>query len=144
MARRDSDESYVLNLCDEVLGMPGLRQHRFPFLLGDVGSSGRRVRLPVDAYYPDLRLVIEYREIQHTRPIAHFDKPNRLTISGVHRGEQRKVYDQRRREVLPGNGVTLIELDHSLFSHTPQGRLHRVPIEDQAVVTRLLTDLATP
>ncbi|WP_324134173.1 hypothetical protein [Bosea sp. (in: a-proteobacteria)] len=142
--KRERDEAYILDLCDDVLGMQALRQHRFPFLLGDAGSSGRRVCLPVDAYYPDLRLVIEYREAQHTRPIAHFDKPHRLTISGVHRGEQRRVYDQRRREVLPVNGITLIELDHTLFSHTLNGRLHRVPSEDRAVLTRLLTGLTSP
>lgn len=33
--RPESDECYVLNLCDEVLKIKGLRQHKFDFLKGD-------------------------------------------------------------------------------------------------------------
>jgi hypothetical protein len=91
---KDSDENYVLNLCDEVLNQKGLRQHRFDFLRGDSGT-----KLPVDIYYPSLNLVIEYRETQHTNSVKHFDKPDVMTVSGVHRGEQRKIYDQRRRDI---------------------------------------------
>jgi hypothetical protein len=50
--RENSDEAYVLDLCDEVLGEQGLRQHRFEWLLGDSGAAGRRTRLPVDSYWP--------------------------------------------------------------------------------------------
>ena len=38
------DETYVIDLCDEVLGIKAIRQHRFPFLKGDGNSL-----LPVDA-----------------------------------------------------------------------------------------------
>lgn len=40
-ARADSDESYVIDLC-EVLGERARRQHRFDWLLGDPGSAGAR------------------------------------------------------------------------------------------------------
>jgi len=56
-ARSTSDESYVIDLCDEVLKLKAHRQHRFDFLKGDSGT-----RLPVDAYYPSLNLVIEFKE----------------------------------------------------------------------------------
>ena len=52
--RSDSDESYVIDLCDEVLGELALRQHTFDFLRGDPSESclsGKK--LPVDAYYPN-------------------------------------------------------------------------------------------
>jgi hypothetical protein len=32
---------------------------------------------------------VEVYEQQHDQPVAHFDKPDKLTISGVHRCEQR-------------------------------------------------------
>ncbi|MCX5275035.1 hypothetical protein [Streptomyces virginiae] len=90
MATRDgSDEAYVVGLCERILGENALPQHRFDWLLGDPGSGGRRVQLPVDAFWPGHQLVVEYRELQHDQPMPHFDKPNRLTVSGVHRGEQR-------------------------------------------------------
>ena len=44
MSKRD--ESYVIDLCDLVLGLRAKRQHRFDFLRGDSGRSH-----PVDAYY---------------------------------------------------------------------------------------------
>ena len=48
--RADSDEFYVLDLCDAALGVAGSRQHRFKWLQGDVSPiTGRTVCLPVDS-----------------------------------------------------------------------------------------------
>ncbi|MFA6186848.1 MAG: hypothetical protein WC770_06535 [Phycisphaerae bacterium] len=124
-SRQSSDEWYVIDLCDQILGQKGSRQHKFPFLLGDAGKNGKKRKLPVDAYYRDLNLVIEYTEEQHRKPINHFDKPHIKTISGVHRGEQRKIYDQRRREVLPQNGIRLIEIPCHIFSCNNQKKIIR-------------------
>ena len=44
-SRKDSDEFYVINLCDDILGLKALRQHTFDFLRGD-GTPGRK--LPED------------------------------------------------------------------------------------------------
>lgn len=74
------DEQYVINHCDRLLRMKAQRQHRFEFLRGDPGKNGKRSTLPVDAFYPELNLVIEYREIQHSKPVTIFDE--RLTCSG--------------------------------------------------------------
>lgn len=125
--RADSDEAYILDLCDELLGWRAQREHRFPFLLGDPGKSGRRTSLPVDAYYPDLALVIEYQERQHFEAVAHFDKPWKLTVSGVHRGEQRRIYDARREEVLPQHGIKLVVLRCDQFERSGAKRLKRTP-----------------
>ncbi len=103
--RSDSDEAYVIDLCDALLSEHASRQHRFDWLVGDPGRDGRRRSLPVDAYYAEHRLVIEYRERQHDEPVAHFDKPNALTVSGVHRGIQRRIYDDRRAVEIPAHGL---------------------------------------
>lgn len=128
-SRSDSDEAYVLDLCDEVIGETGQRQHRFDWLRGDPGRSGRSVRLPVDAYWPNCGLVVEYREIQHDRPTPHFDKPDRLTVSGVHRGEQRAIYDRRREELIPAQGLRLVILRPADLAADARSRLkrHRAP-----------------
>ena len=125
--RNHSDETYFIDLCDEVLQKKALRQHRFDFLKGDSGA-----RLPVDAYYPELHLVIEYCEKQHTEEVKFFDK--RKTVSGMSRGEQRKLYDQRRREVLPQHGIKLIELGYNDFDHTRNKQLVRNKEKDISVV----------
>jgi len=121
------DEHYIITLCDELLGREAVRQHHFSFLLGD---SGRM--LPVDAFYPDLKLVIEYRERQHSEPVAFFDR--KATVSGVARGLQRALYDQRRRDILRQNGIALVELCYSEFSHTKGKRLLRNREEDLSVL----------
>jgi hypothetical protein len=92
--RAASDEAYVLSLCDEILGERGQRQHRFVWLRGDPGATGRRASLPVDAFYPSHALVVEYHERQHDAAVGLFDR--RQMVSGVSRGEQRRRYDERR------------------------------------------------
>jgi transposase-like protein len=130
---RDSDEHYVIDLCDRVLTLEAERQYRgFDFLRG---SS--RTPLPVDAYYRAKALVIEYHERQHSEPVAHFDK--RHTCSGCNRAEQRQRYDELRRTEIPRQGIRLIELDYSMFQHTGRKRLKRDTAEDKAVIRKKLS-----
>ena len=137
MPRRTlSDESYVIDLCDEVLGTPALRQHRFDWLRGDARPGKQGTRLPVDAYYPEQQLVVEYREHQHTEVVPFMDR--RMTLSGVDRGTQRAIYDRRRRDLLPQHGITLLELSYTDFAHDKNKRLHRRRDEDLAVVRQAL------
>ena len=133
--KRPKDESYVIDLCDAVLGQTARRGHRFDFLRGDVSRTGRRAALPVDAYYPDLKLVIEYHEQQHSTAAPFFDR--RATPSGVSRGEQRKYYDDLRRKLLPQHGIELVVLDYREFSHDRRGRLLRVPEDRKVIEDRL-------
>lgn len=135
-SRKNSDEFYVIDLCDEVLGAKASRQHKFDFLRGD-GTHGRM--LPVDAYYSDRKLVVEYRERQHTESVALFDKKS--TVSGVSRGEQRRIYDKRRRDVLPRHGIKLVEISYSDLMHDNRKRLMRDRQNDLAVIRRLFSIL---
>jgi hypothetical protein len=130
------DECYILDLCDKALGVVGERQYRFSFLVGDADCKGRCVKLHVDVYYPTLGLAVEYRERQHSEPVRIMDR--RATISGCSRGEQRKRYDERRRSVLPQNGITLLELDYRMFGHDRSKRLVRNLEADFAVVQTTL------
>jgi len=125
--RSNSDEFYVLDICDKILGIASIRQHRFDFLRGDSGS-----KLPVDAYCQEINLVVEFKEKQHTEKVGFFDK--RMTVSGIGRGEQRARYDQLRREILPKNGIDLIEFDYSEFEHTRSKKLLRNNESDAKVI----------
>lgn len=138
VGRESSDEAYVLALCDEALDEVGQRQHRFEWLRGDPGRTGRRAKLPVDGYWPRANVVVEYREMQHDRPVPHFDKPDRLTVSGVHRGLQRAVYDARREELIPVNGIRLVIITPADLDSTPRGRLRRNQEQDLLRIRRLL------
>lgn len=129
------DEHYIIDLCDRVLGLQALRQHRFPFLKGDPNQRGACRPLPVDAFYPSLELVIEYRERQHSERVPFMDR--RPTVSGCSRGEQRRRYDERRRTCLAANGITLVELEFSMFEHDSRKRLRRVPNDTSVVRAKL-------
>ncbi len=131
--RKDSDEAYVIDLCDEVLTLKGSRQHKFDFLKGDAGT-----KLPVDVFYPSLNLVIEYRERQHTEPVKLFD--GLQTVSGVSRGEQRKIYYQRRRDVLPQHGIKLIEINYDDFDYDSRKRVIRKYTRDLIKLKHLLNN----
>jgi hypothetical protein len=127
-----SDEHYVIDLCDRALGLKSLRQHTFDFLRGDPGKNGVGRQLPVDAYYHDLNLVIEYRERQHFESVKFFDQ--KKTVSRMSRGQQRALYDQRRRDVLPQHGIALVEFDFDQFRHKSNRRLVRDEAVDLEVV----------
>lgn len=134
--RSESDEHYLIDLCDRILGRTALRQHRFEFLVGDPSpKTKRRLVLPVDAYYPDLNLVVEVMERQHEEVAPLFDQ--RVTVSGVSRGEQRRVYDLRRAEILPKNGIYLIVLDVAKFPVSSRKKLLRRTEEDEIVLRKL-------
>lgn len=129
--RGDSDEAYIIQICDEILKETAIKQHRFDFLRGDSG-----VMLPVDAYYPNLNLVIEYMERQHSEPVKFFDK--KQTVSGVGRGEQRKIYDERKRTLIPENGINFIIFGYEEFEHTNSKRLVRNFNEDAKIILNKL------
>ena len=134
-ARQHSDEAWIIDICDAELKCEGLRQHHFPFLLGDPGPSGRRAPLPVDAFYPDFSLVVEYHERQHTQRVNFFDE--RMTVSGVARGEQRRRYDDYRRTLLPQHGYRLVVFDYLEFETTSAGRLRRTSRDKDVVAAKL-------
>lgn len=115
MSRADSDEYYILGLCDEILGVPGVRQARFDWLRGDPSAKRPRgTKLPVDGYWSGLRLVVEFQEEQHSEAVELFDR--RQTVSGVGRGEQRRLYDERKRTAIPAHGLRLVVIDKAAFT----------------------------
>lgn len=139
--RAHSDETYVIDCCDKVLGLTANRQKRFDFLVGDLHKNGKtRTKLPVDAYYESLRLVIEYREIQHFEAVSHFDKPHKKTISGVTRDEQRKKYDKLREELLPQHDINLVVIPYSDFSCDTQNKIIRNEENDIEIVRKALKE----
>ena len=82
-------ERYCAKLVSDALGGIEYKSgHRFPFLRGDpTPKRPNGVTLPVDAYYPDFRLVLEFREAQHySDRVALWD--NRITATGQMRKEQ--------------------------------------------------------
>lgn len=91
--------------------------------------------LPVDGYWPDLQVVVEFQEEQHSQPSPFFDR--RQTISGMGRGEQRRRYDERKRTLIPEHGLKLVVIEKSAFSLKSR-RIARDRTRDLQVVRRHL------
>ena len=141
-ARLLSDETYIIDLCDTVLEQKAERQKRFDFLLGDFHKDGvSRTKLPVDAFYQRYHLVIEFKEAQYSASTEIFDKPDVKTVSGVNRGEQRLIYDQRRASLLPENGIKLIEISFDMFKYDSQNNIIRNMQLDIMKVREILKDI---
>lgn len=139
MAKRaESDEHYVLDLCDEVLASRGERQARFDWLLGDTSpTTGRASQLPVDGYWPELSLVVEFQEKQHTESVPIFDR--RMTVSGISRGEQRRKYDDLKVALVPAHGLRLVVI-HKRDFVTKRDLIVRDHERDLGVVRRHLAE----
>lgn len=130
--RTTSDEHYIIDLCDEVLGSPAVRQATFPWLVGDPNAKGYCKPLPVDAFWPELDLVVEYLEKQHSLGDQPPRPSGRDTISGVKRSVQRWLYDQRGREALASHGLRLVELHWTEFAAVEHGRERGHLVRDRA------------
>ncbi len=106
-------ESYVVALLERLLG-PVERGKRYDWARGDASpKTGRRMMLPFDAVWEVRSLIIEIDEDQHREATPIFDKPDRLTVSGVHRGEQRRVYDARKRSEARLRGYQVVAIEWS-------------------------------
>lgn len=60
--KADTDEKYVIDLCDKVLSITSSRQHDFDF--------------PMDGYYDDFKIAVAYCEKQNTDSVNYFSKLN--------------------------------------------------------------------
>jgi hypothetical protein len=137
--RKNSDEYYIINLCDELLNERSVRQHTFDFLLGDMHQDGQtRTKLPLDAYYHTLNLVIEYTEKQSHDSTTEDDNSDKMTVSGVKRSEQRKIYNIRKREVLRKKEINFIEIKYTDFKYDSENKLIRNDVDDIKVLKRIL------
>lgn len=133
--RKNSDEYYLVSLCDEVLSKVASRQHTFKFLLGDVHSDGKsQTKLALDAFYKDLSLVLEF-----FRKHIEDDSDLKPTIVEVNKAEKRKVYDQRKKIYLEDKGINLIHIDYDLFE-TEDKRLVRNTDKDTEILKGILVD----
>jgi hypothetical protein len=94
--------------------------------------------LPLDAYYMSLNLVIEVVNKTSTPPKKGKDKSQKLTVSGVTRAEQRKVYQDRKSAYLAENNIKLFEINFALFETNDLNKLVRTKDNDEALLKELL------
>lgn len=122
----NSDEFYLVNLCDELLKEKASRKHTFDTLVGRLHKRGKgRTKLPLDAYYEDLKLVIEFFQKKETE-------------ESDERAAQRKFYDQRKKDVLKKKEISLIDINYALFECNEEDNLVRNKEQDIKVLKGIL------
>ncbi len=129
-----SDRSYVIDLCDEVLGKRASREHTFDFLRGDAPDGKKGKYLPIDAFYPELGLAVEYHERQQITPLQPADSIGK-SATLTQPGGQRALYQTRRHDLLAEHKITLVELSYRDFSYAPSKRLLRNRNSDLEVIS---------
>lgn len=134
-ARANSDETYIIDLCDEALELVAMRNKRFDFLLGELHKDGvTRTKLPVDAFYTRLNLVVEYRVMN---AIADAEGQGPAAIA---RAKQREMYDRRRAEELPKHNIDLIIISNMAFECAEDRKIIRNKEKDLAKIKEALVD----
>jgi hypothetical protein len=135
----NNDDTYLIELCDKLLNEVSRKQFTFDDLLGDFHKDKTsQTKLPLDAYYMSLNLVIEVVNKTSTPPKKGKDKSQKLTVSGVTRAEQRKVYQDRKSAYLAENNIKLFEINFALFETNDLNKLVRTKDNDEALLKELL------
>jgi hypothetical protein len=138
--RFKSDEAYVIDLCDKVLGKKAYRQKKFPFLMGDLHKDEKtKTKLPIDAYYEELQLAVEFYIKRGSETESASPKAGKNTISGMPRSEQRIRYEQRKAKTLPVHGITLICLSNTNFTCDDKFKIVRNEANDIKIVEKALS-----
>lgn len=100
----------MIAILEEALGEPAEPQKRFPWALGDPDAAGHSVQPPFDAVWEARRLIVEVDEDRHRVSYPFWDNPDRLAVSGVPRGQQRHIYDERKRSAARVRGYVVVEI----------------------------------
>ena len=137
--KAQSDEAYVIDLCDIVLEQNAFRKKKFDFLLGDFHKDGEsKTNLPVDAYYENIKLAILYQPKWILDSEKQHAKDTKSTISGMTRAEQRERYHNRKTLALPKNGIDVINLSYSNFSCDEENKIIREEEKNLQVIREKL------
>ncbi|WP_299218183.1 hypothetical protein [uncultured Aquimarina sp.] len=132
-AIQNSDEYYLVNLCDELLQQKASRKHTFDTLVGNLHKRGKgRTKLPLDAYYEDLKLVLEFfRKNEDTDELDEKEKARKAQI---------KYYNQLKRKAILTKKLRLIEINYALFECNDANKLFRNTEKDRLVLKDILKD----
>ncbi len=130
---QNSDEYYLLNLCDELLKQKASRKHTFDTLVGNLHKRGKgRTKLPLDAYYEDLKMVIEF--FKASKETDGLDEKEQERIAQI------KYYDELKKKAVLKKNLRLVKINYALFDCDESNKLIRNTENDTLVLQRVLKD----
>tara|TARA_R110002051_G_scaffold88673_2_gene156193 strand:+ start:1651 stop:2394 length:744 start_codon:yes stop_codon:yes gene_type:complete len=130
---QNSDEYYLVNLCDELLEQKASRKHTFDTLVGNLHKKGKgRTKLPLDAYYKDLKLVIEFFEEQ--------EEGKELDEAEQARMAQIQYYDKLKKKSILKKELRYLVIKYASFDCDEAGKLVRDTDKDKRILKGMLKD----
>jgi hypothetical protein len=130
---QNNDENYLLNLCDELLAKKASRKHTFDTLVGNLHKRGKgRTKLPLDAYYKDLKLVIEF--FQTNNPVNEVDEKEQARVAQI------KYYDELKKEAVLNKTFRYMKINFAQFECDETNKLVRNTENDTLVLQDILKD----
>jgi len=133
---KNSDQYYLISLCDELVGQEASREHTFDTLVGNLHKRGKgRTKLPLDAYYEDLKLVIELRRDR--------DPSEELDINEQERVDQVTYYNELKKKAVLKKELRLMEIKYASFDTDAHGALLKNKEQDVTVLSGYLKDFLT-
>ncbi|WP_298426846.1 hypothetical protein [uncultured Kordia sp.] len=133
LAIKNSDENYLLDMCDELLDQKASRKHTFDTLVGNLHKRGKgRTKLPLDAYYKDLKLVIEF--FQKEKNFEDLDEKEQARITQI------KYYDELKKEAVLNKKFRYMKINYAQFECNENGKLIRNTENDTIVLKNILKD----
>ncbi len=130
---QNSDEFYLVNLADSLLQQKASRKHTFDSLVGNLHKKNKgRTKLPLDAYYEELKLVLEFFKDEEDVNFNKLSEKEQAIIT------QRKYYDQVKKEAVRKKDLQLLEIRYSQFECDSEGNLLRDTSKDTKVFRGIL------
>ncbi|MFK7749637.1 MAG: hypothetical protein AB8B65_14670 [Kordia sp.] len=130
---KNSDENYLLNLCDELLDKKASRKHTFDTLVGNLHKRGKgRTKLPLDAYYQELKLVIEF--FQKEKNFEDLDEKEQARITQI------KYYDELKKEAVLNKKFRYMKINFAQFQCNENDKLIRNTENDIIILKQILKD----
>lgn len=130
---QNSDEFYLVNLCDELLEQTASRKHTFDTLVGNLHKRGKgRSKLPLDAYYEDLKLVVEF--FRKDKDFDELDKKEQARMIQI------KRYNELKKKAILKKDLRLIEINYASFECNETNKLIRNTEDDKLILRGVLKD----
>lgn len=145
-AMLEKDVNYVIDLCDEIIGENANRHKRFWFLLGELHKDEKtRTRLPISAFYESLNLVVDFREVyvpNKDAEVKHVEKDedSKYVAGGLSRSELRKIYEQRKADLIPKHKINYVVISNTDFTCDKQNKIIRNKESDIKVISEILKE----
>jgi hypothetical protein len=95
---QNPSEKFALGLISEITGIDYVPQKKWEWLISNIGT-----KLPVDGYYEELNLVVEFDGAQHRKPLVN--------MGGIEKYKTQVENDKIKDSKMIEHGIKLLRID---------------------------------